>query len=150
LGVFAKEWVEPMAQVLGKLGSEKVWIMHGSDGLDEMTTTGSTLIAELKDGQVSTFEVTPEDAGLPFAKSEDLKGGDGPYNAKAIWEMLDGTKSAYRDIVLMNAAGALVVADKASDLKQGVEITAQAIDSGAAKSTLEKLIAITADEGTDA
>ncbi|MCW9032706.1 MAG: anthranilate phosphoribosyltransferase [Rhodospirillales bacterium] len=148
-GVFAKEWVEPMAQVLKKLGSEKVWIMHGSDGLDEMTTTGSTFIAELKDSAVTTFEVTPEDAGLPFAKPEELKGGDGATNAKAIWDMLDGQKSAYRDIVLMNAAGALIVADKASDLKQGVEIAAKAIDSGAAKATLEKMIALTLVEGSE-
>ena len=149
-GVFAKEWVEPMAQVLAKLGSEKVWIMHGSDGLDEMTTTGSTTIAELKDGAVTVFEVTPEDAGLPRARPEDLKGGDGPTNAKAIMDLLDGEKSAYRDVVLLNTAGALIVADRASDLKEGVAIAAEAIDSGKAKETLVKLIAITADEGSEA
>jgi len=146
-GVFAKEWVEPMAQVLGKLGSEKVWIMHGSDGLDEMTTTGATTIAELKNGEVTVFEVTPEEAGLPRAKAEDLKGGDGATNAKAIMDLLDGEKSAYRDIVLFNTAGALIVADKAADLKEGVAIAAEAVDSGKAKATLNKLIAITADEG---
>ena len=142
-GVFAKEWVKPLAQVLGNLGCEKAWVMHGSDGLDELTTTGKSYVAELKDGQVPSFEVSPEDAGLPLAKAEDLKGGDAATNAKAIFDLLDGKTGAYRDIVLYNAAAALVVADKASDLKNGVAQAAQAIDSGAAKQTLEKLCKIT-------
>jgi len=142
-GVFAKEWVEPVAQVLGNLGCEKAWIMHGSDGLDELTTTGKSYVAELKDGKVTSFEVSPEDAGLPLAKAEDLKGGDAATNAQAIFDLLDGKTGAYRDIVLYNAAAALVVADKANDLKDGVAQAAQAIDSGAAKRTLAKLCKIT-------
>jgi len=142
-GVFAKEWVEPLAHVLGNLGCEKAWIMHGSDGLDELTTTGKSYVAELKDGKVSSFEVSPEDAGLPIAKPEDLKGGDAATNAQAIFDLLDGKQSAYRDIVLYNAAAALVVADKASDLKGGVIQAAEAIDNGKAKDTLAKLCKIT-------
>ncbi len=142
-GSYAAQWVEPMAQVLKKLGSEKAWIVHGMDGMDELTTTGTSLVAELKDGEVSCFELSPEDAGLPIAKPEDLKGGDPQYNAAAIRDLLAGGKSAFRDIVLFNASGALIVADKASTLKEGVEMAEHSIDSGAAARILEKLIAIT-------
>ena len=142
-GVFAKEWVEPVAQTLGQLGSERAWIMHGSDGTDELTTTGSSFVAELKDGKVTSFEVNPEDAGLPIAATEELKGGDADYNADAIHIMLDGEASAYRDVVLYNAAAALNVADKVDNLKDGVAMAAKAVDSGKAKQTLEKLVEIT-------
>ena len=142
-GVFAKEWVEPVAQTLGQLGSERAWIMHGSDGTDELTTTGSSFVSELKDGKVTSFEVNPEDAGLPIASAEDLKGGDAGYNAGAIHVMLDGEASAYRDVVLYNAAAALNVADKVDNLKDGVAMAAKAVDSGKAKQTLEKLVEIT-------
>jgi len=142
-GVFAREWVEPLAHVLGNLGCEKAWIMHGSDGLDELTTTGKSYVAELKNGKVTSFDVSPEDAGLPIAKAEELKGGDAATNAQAIFDMLDGKKSAYRDIVLFNTAAALVVADKATDLKAGVAQAAQAIDSGKARATLDSLCKIT-------
>lgn len=146
LGVFAHNWVKPIAEVLGRLGTERAWVVHGSDGLDEITTTGATYVAELRDGKVSTFEVTPEEAGLARASMDDLKGGDAEVNATAIRDVLNGSRSAYRDIVLMNAGAALVVAGKAATLKAGVEDAAQAIDSGKARDTLEHLIRITNGE----
>jgi anthranilate phosphoribosyltransferase len=151
-GVFAKEWVEPIAQTLRQLGSERAWVMHGSDGTDELTTTGPSYVSELKDDKITSFEVNPADAGLPIAKIEDLKGGDPSYNAGAIHVMLDGEPSAYRDVVILNAAAALLVADKASSLKEGAEHAAEAIDAGKAKYTLEKLVEITNsdNEGADA
>ncbi len=142
LGVFAREWIEPLAHVLGKLGSERVWLVHGSDGLDEMTTTGPTHVAELRDGRVSTFDVSPEDAGLPLARAEDLKGGDAATNARAVEALVDGAPGPYRDIVLLNAAAALVVADKAQNLAAGVTMAAEAIDSGTARVVLDRLIAM--------
>jgi anthranilate phosphoribosyltransferase len=142
VGVFSKEWVEPMAEVLRQLGSDHVWVVHGSDGLDEMTTTGPTFVAELKDGEIKTFEVSPEDAGLPVARLEDLLGGDAETNALALSALLDGHESAYRDIVILNAAAALITAGVTDDLKQGAEMAAKSIDSGAARKVLEKLIEI--------
>ena len=141
VGVFAAEWVEPIAQVLGRLGSRHAWVVHGRDGLDELSTTGPTLVAELKGGAVTTFEVSPEDAGLARASIADLRGGDAAANAAALRDVLGGAKGAYRDIVLMNAGAALVVGGKAADLKDGVGLAAAAIDSGAARSALERLIA---------
>ncbi len=120
IGVFSAVWLEPMAEVLRNLGSERVWITHGSDGLDEITTTGPTKVVELKDGAIHAFEVTPEDAGLPRAAPEALRGGEPHENAKALAKVLDGNLSAYRDIALLNAAAALVVAGKAASLKEGV------------------------------
>jgi len=143
LGVFAPQWVEPIAHVLAKLGSEHVWVVHGHDGLDEMTTTGATDVAEVKDGQVRLFEVTPADAGLPPAKLSDLKGGDDKTNAEAIRQVLAGAKTPFRDIVLLNAAAALVVAGKATNLTDGVALAAHSIESGAAQAALDKLVAIT-------
>jgi len=151
LGVFSAAWVKPMAEALKGLGSESAWVVHGSDGLDELTVTGPSQVAQLKDGQVTTFEITPADAGLPTHSAEDLKGGEPEYNAAALRGLLDGTPgaegdkkfSAYRDIVLLNAAAALIVAGKATDLKDGAAQAAQAIDSGAARATLETFAAIT-------
>ncbi|MCW8969940.1 MAG: anthranilate phosphoribosyltransferase, partial [Rhodospirillales bacterium] len=142
-GVFSREWVEPLANVLGKLGSERAWVMHGSDGLDELTTTGISYVAEYFNGAVKTFELTPEDAGIARAKSEDLKGGGPEVNAKAIFDLVEGKPGAYRDIVLYNAAAALVIAEKAGDMKKGVELAAQAVDTGKTKATLAKLVEIT-------
>lgn len=142
IGVFAKRWVEPFAEVLRNLGSERAWVVHGSDGLDELTTTGPTFVAELKDGAIRTFEVTPEDAGLTRATLADLRGGDPAYNAAAITRLLDGEQSAYRDVVLLNSAAALIVANRATTLKEGAAMAAQAIDSGAAKAALARLIAV--------
>jgi len=143
LGVFAKDWIEPMALVLGALGTERAWVVHGSDGLDEITTTGPTHVADLKDGKVRLFEVTPEMAGLPRATPAELKGADAATNAAAITELLAGRPGPYRDIVLLNSAAALIVAGKAADLKAGVALAATAVDSGEAKATLAQLIAIT-------
>ena len=142
-GAFARQWIEPMAEVLGNLGCERAWVVHGSDGLDEMTTTGASYVAELEDGKVVTFEVAPEDAGLPRATPQDLKGGSPEDNAKALTTLLDGAPGPYRDVVLYNAAGALVVAGKAKSLTDGVALAADAIDAGRAMATLERLIAIT-------
>ena len=143
VGVFAKDWIEPMAQVLGNLGAEKAWVVHGADGLDEMTTTGATYVAALEGGKVTTFEVNPEDAGLARAKPEDLKGGEAEFNAQALSALLGGAPGSFRDVVVYTAAAALIVADKASDLKQGVDFAARAIDSGAAKAALGKMVEIT-------
>jgi anthranilate phosphoribosyltransferase len=142
IGVFQRQWTEPMAKVLGQLGSERAWVVHGSDGLDEITTTGASYVSELKDGKVSSFEVTPEDAGLARTDPANLKGGDPATNAAAITDMLNGQEGPYRDIVLLNAAAALVVAGKADDLKSGVVQAAEAIASGKARETLEHLIRI--------
>ena len=142
IGVFDAQWVVPMAEVLRQLGSEKVWVVHGLDGLDEMTTTNSTLVAELDKGAITQFEVKPEDAGLPAARAEDLVGGDPEHNAAALRALLDGETGAYRDIVLLNTAAALIVADKASSLEDGVAMAADAIDSGKAKDTLARLAAV--------
>ncbi|MGE5514035.1 MAG: anthranilate phosphoribosyltransferase [Bacteroidota bacterium] len=143
VGVFSWQWVEPIAHVLNKLGAEHVWVVHGHDGLDELTTTGSTDVAEVKDGQVTVFEVTPADAGLPPARLSDLKGGDAQTNAAAIRDVLAAKKGPFRDIVLLNAAAALIVGGKAANLTDGVAMAAHAIESGAAKAALDKLIAIT-------
>ena len=142
-GVFDKRWVEPMAEVLGNLGCEATWGVHGSDGLDELTTTGSSFVAELKDGKVTTFEVSPEDAGLQLASAVDIRGGDPDENADAIRAMVDGSEGPFRDIVLLNAAGSLIVAGKTDRLKDGVEIAAAAISKGKVRAALDKLIEIT-------
>ncbi len=142
-GAFAGEWIEPMARVLGNLGSERAWVVHGHDGLDELTTTGPSSVAELRHGEVRCFEVSPADAGLATALPADLAGGTPEDNAAAMRAMLRGAPGPFRDIVLYNAAAALIVADKADDLRQGVARAAAAIDQGAAWTTLEKLVAIT-------
>ncbi len=146
-GVFSLAWIEPMAEVLRNLGCEAAWVVHGADGLDELTTTGPSHVAELKDGAITTFEVSPEDAGLPIAKPADLKGGDAELNADALLAVVDGAPGPYRDVVIYNAAGALIVAGKAEDLKSGAALAAAAIDDGKAKASLEKMIAITNEDG---
>lgn len=143
IGVFAERWVEPLAEVLGRLGSERAWVVHGSDGLDELTTTGPSTVAELRDGRVHRFTVTPEQAGLPRADAEALKGGDAAANAQALRALLDGAPGAYRDIVVLNAAAALVVAGRAGDLAAAARLAEHSIDSGAAAASLDRLIAIT-------
>ncbi len=143
LGVFDKQWVEPLAQVLKKLGSERAWVVHGSDGMDELTTTGPSTVAELRKGDVTVFEVTPEDAGLERATPEDLAGGTPDENAAAMTALLDGETGAYRDIVLLNTAAALMVCNKADNLKEGAEMAALAIDDGGAKAVLGNLVTTT-------
>lgn len=142
IGVFAEQWLEPMARVLADLGTERAWIVHGSDGIDEITTTGPSDVAELNGGQVRRFKVSPEDASLRRATAADLKGGDAAANAAAIRAMLGGQQGPYRDIVLLNAAAALVVAGKADNLRDGAGHAAKAIDSGLAQKALERLVAI--------
>ncbi|MEP3047856.1 MAG: anthranilate phosphoribosyltransferase [Roseibium sp.] len=139
-GVFDRKWVEPVAKALKELGSEKAWIVHGSDGMDEITTTGPTFVSELDNGSIRSFEISPSDAGLSMAKAEDLKGGTPTYNAEALRDVLAGTKNAYRDIVLFNSAASLIVADKVDNLKDGVDMAANSIDSGATSDTLDKLV----------
>ncbi|HEY8595713.1 MAG TPA: anthranilate phosphoribosyltransferase [Devosiaceae bacterium] len=141
LGVFAREWVEPVAAALLANRATRAWVVHGSDGLDEITTTGPTFVASIEDGNLTSFEITPEDAGIPRARPEDLLGGDPEYNAQALRDVLARKPGAYRDIVLINAAGAFIVAGRAKTLKEGVELAARQIDSGAARATLEKLVA---------
>jgi anthranilate phosphoribosyltransferase len=142
-GVFDRRWIEPMAEVLGALGSRRAWVVHGSDGLDELTTTGPSFVAELKDGAVSTFEVSPQDAGLPSARPEDLKGGDAETNAAAMRAMVGGERGPFRDAVIFNAAAALVVAGNAPGLAEGAELAARSIDGGGARTALGRLVAIT-------
>ncbi|AHB48835.1 anthranilate phosphoribosyltransferase [Hyphomicrobium nitrativorans NL23] len=147
LGVFAPEWVQPIAAVLRALGSERAWVVHGHDGLDELSTTGPTTVAELKDGAITTFEVTPEDAGLPRATLADLKGGDGAHNAEALRSLLAGDPGPYRDIVVFNTAAALIVAGRAASLAEGAALAADAIQSGRAARALERLVAISNNAG---
>lgn len=142
LGVFSESWLEPLVKVLKTLGSERIWAVHGSDGLDEMTTTGPTAVVALEDGRIRSFTVTPEEVGLPVARIEDLRGGDPEHNARALRAVLAGEASAYRDITLLNAAGALVVAGRVANLREGIDAAARAIDSGAARATLDKLVAV--------
>jgi anthranilate phosphoribosyltransferase len=142
IGTFSRHWIVPMAQVLDNLGSESIWVVHGSDGLDEITTTGPTSVAELKDGKIRTFEVTPEDAGLKRTKSDALRGGDADHNAKALLDVLKGKPGAFREVTLLNAAAALIVAGLAKNLKEGAALAAKSIDSGEAEGRLDRLIAV--------
>ncbi|HEY0962258.1 MAG TPA: anthranilate phosphoribosyltransferase [Pseudomonadales bacterium] len=143
LGVYAAEWVRPLAEVLAKLGCERAWVVHGAGGLDELSTLGPNTVAVVHDGEVRETTITPEDAGLPRATLEQLKGGDSTYNAGRLNALLAGERDAYRDIVLLGAAAALQIADKVQDLREGVTMAAAAIDSGQARQTLDGLIRIT-------
>jgi anthranilate phosphoribosyltransferase len=143
IGTYAREWVEPMARVLGNLGAEHAWVVHGADGLDELTLTGPSYVTELKGGQIRSFEVSPEDAGLPRCALAELKGADAAFNANAMAMMLGGEPGPFRDFVLYNSAAALHIAGKAGDLREGVSLAAQAIDSGHARSLLARLVALT-------
>lgn len=146
IGVFAPEWIVPLAEVLRDLGHEKAWVIHGAGGLDEVSTLGPTQVAELKDGKVTTFEVTPADAGLPTATLDQLVGGDRDHNAEKLRGLLSGEPGPYRDIVVLGSAAALIVAGKAADLKEGAVLAAEAIDSGKARQVLEGLVRITNEE----
>jgi anthranilate phosphoribosyltransferase len=142
LGVFSEAWLEPLTQVLKELGSRKVWTVHGSDGLDEMTTTGPTLVVALEDGAIRRFTVTPGEVGLPTAKLEDLKGGDPGHNAAQLRAVLEGARIPYRDVALLNAAASLVIADAAANLRDGLDRATRALDTGASKATLERLVQV--------
>ena len=143
VGVFDRAWIEPIARVLGNLGAERAWVVHGADGMDELSTTGPSYVAALADGAVRQFEVTPGEAGLPTATLDGLKGGDAEVNAAAVRALLDGAAGPFRDIVLYNAGAALVVAGKAADLAAGADLAARSIDGGAARGKLADLVRIT-------
>lgn len=140
IGVFGKEWVEPIAHVLALLGTERAWVVHGSDGLDELTTTGISDVALVDGGKVSTFRISPRNAGLPDARPEDLTGGNAVENAAHIRAVLGGLRGPFRDVVLLNAAAALLVAGKAKTLREGVALASESIDSGKALAVLEALV----------
>jgi anthranilate phosphoribosyltransferase len=142
IGVFSRQWTEPLAQVLKNLGAEAVWVVHGSDGLDEITTSGPTSVCALENGAIRSFEISPEQVGLTKVKPEALRGGDAESNAKAIQDVLEGKKTALRDVALFNAAAALVVAGKAKELKSGLALAAQSVDSGEAEGRLDRLIVV--------
>jgi anthranilate phosphoribosyltransferase len=141
VGVFAPEWVGPVAEALKGFGAEHLWVVHG-DGYDEITATGETHVAELKDGVIRRFTVTPEEFGLARCGASDLKGGDATYNAKALHDMLAGARNAYRDTVLMNAGAGLVIAGVATDLADGIRRAAASIDSGEALAALNRLVQV--------
>ena len=143
LGVYAREWVRPVAEALARLGCESAWVVHGAGGLDELSTLGSNYVCAVKNDVVTELEVTPEQAGLPRATLADIKGGDAVYNAGRLQALLAGQRDAYRDIVLFGAAAALLVAGKVRDLPQGVGMAAAAIDGGKAKQVVDKLVRIT-------
>jgi anthranilate phosphoribosyltransferase len=139
VGVFAPEWVRPMAEVLGRLGAEHAWVVHG-DGLDELTTAGVTTVAAFEDGEVRTFEVVPEDFGLPRARLEDIRGGEPQHNADLMRNLLAGVGGPLRDVALLNSGAALLVAGRVTTVEAGLELAARSIDSGAAQRVLEELV----------
>ncbi|KQM34429.1 anthranilate phosphoribosyltransferase [Rhizobium sp. Leaf68] len=145
LGVFSPRWLQPIAEVLRDLGSESIWVVHG-DGMDEITTTGVTHVAALENGKIRTFDLTPKDFGVSSATIDDLKGGDGIFNAKALRGVLSGHKNAYRDVSLCNAAAAIVVAGKAETLSEGMKIASASLDEGKAAAALDKLVAVSNEE----
>ena len=143
-GAYRRDLMRPMAETLGTLGSEKAWLVHGSDGTDELSIAGISWVAALNpDGTVTEMEIHPEDAGLPVHPFEDIIGGNPEENARALGALLDGTASAYRDAVLLNSAAALVIADAVSNLKAGVEMARHSIDSGAARDKVTQVARIT-------
>ena len=142
VGVFSKQWVEPIAQVLKNLGSERAYVVHGSDGLDEITISGATTVSALENGAIRSFEIAPEDVGLSRCKPGALRGGDAEKNAEALKAVLQREDGPFRDCAVFNAAAALCVSGRAQDLKAGVAMAQKSIDSGAAKGCLDKLIAI--------
>lgn len=142
-GAFSKDLIRPMAETLLSLGSDAAWLVHGSDGTDELAISGISWVAALKDGKVSEFELHPEDAGLPLHPFEDILGGSPQENGIAFSNLLAGGKSAYRDAVLLNSSAALLVSGKVNTLREGVEIASESIDSGAAQAKLAALVTLT-------
>ncbi len=142
-GAYSRAVIRPMAETLRALGSDRAWLVHGGDGTDEISISGPTYVAELRDGKVSEFEITPEDAGLPTHSFDAIRGGAPAENAAALRDLLNGAPSAYRDAVLLNAAAALVVAERAADLPEGVDLARASIDSGAAREKVERLATLT-------
>jgi anthranilate phosphoribosyltransferase len=142
LGVYSQEWIEPLAQVLGNLGAEKAWVVHGTDGLDELTTTGPSYVTEWAHQRIRSFMISPEEAGLPLSNPDSLKGGTAEFNARAMRQIFEGQKCAYRDIVLLNASAGLIIANKINTLKEGVMLATQIIDSGQALAKLNRMISL--------
>jgi anthranilate phosphoribosyltransferase len=142
IGVFSPDWVEPLANVLGSLGAERAWVVHGAGGFDEISPSGETKVAALEAGKVTVFTVSPADAGLPPHPAESIKGGDAIHNAAALRAVLDGKRGAYRDTVLLNAGAALIVAGRAGSLAEGVRLAADILDSGKARDRLDVLVAV--------
>lgn len=142
VGIFSPQWLKPVAEVLGDLGTEAAWVVHGDGGVDEISISGPTQVAELKGGRVETFEISPGDIGLKTAPLETIKGGDAKQNAEALRAVLNGASGPYRDTVLLNAAAALMIAGKAKDLKEGARLAAASIDEGHARYRLKCLIAV--------
>lgn len=140
-GVYSPEWLLPGAEALRDLGLTSAWVVHGS-GLDEITTTGPTMVAALKDGEITTFELTPADFGVPVVPLEAIRGGDGVVNAAALRDVLAGARTAYRDVALCNAAASLVVAGKAENVREGMVLASRSLDTGAAAAALDKLIEV--------
>ena len=140
-GVYSPEWLVPGAEALRDLGLTSAWVVHGS-GLDEITTTGPSLVAALKDGEITTFELTPADFGVETVSLDAIRGGDGAVNAAALRDVLGGAKTPYRDVALCNAAASLIVAGKAKDVTEGMHLASQSLDGGGAARALETLIAI--------
>ncbi|WP_029913421.1 anthranilate phosphoribosyltransferase [Caulobacter sp. UNC358MFTsu5.1] len=145
VGVSAHRFVEPVAKALGALGAERAWSVHGA-GMDELTTTGETEVAEWRDGSLRLFTITPEAVGLPRAALADITGGEPAYNAAALTALLDGREGPYRDIVMLNAAAAFLVADKVETLREGVELAGAVLDDGRARAALAGLVAATNSE----
>src|SRR3984885_10165797 len=145
VGVFSRQWTEPLAQVLKNLGTESAWVVHGSDGLDEITTSGPTTVTSLEAGKVRPFQISPEDVGLAKVKPEALRGGDAPANASAVQDVLEGKKTPFRDVALFNAAAALLVAGKAKSLQAGLDLATHSVDSGEAEGRLDRLIVVSND-----
>ena len=146
VGVFSQSWVEPIAQVLKSLGSQSVWVVHGSDGLDEITNTGPTHVTALENGAIKSFTVSPADFGLKTGTADAIKGNDAAYNAAALRDVVEGKRNAYRDIAVMNAAAGLIVAHKTQSLKEAAQIAEAAIDDGRVRQVLEALIKASKDE----
>jgi anthranilate phosphoribosyltransferase len=141
-GVFAQEWLVPYAEALRALGCERAMVVHGKDGLDELTTTDITYVATLADGVITRSEIAPEDAGLDRARLEDLRGGAAADNAKALRDVFAGKRGAYRDIIVLNAAAALMVAERATDIMSGAGLAGKLLDSGAAREKMEQLVKV--------
>ena len=140
--MFSRHWIEPLAQVLKNLGSEAAWVVHGADGLDEITTAGPTYVAALDRGEVYTFTIRPEDVGLKQIKPDALRGGDAKENAQALLDVLKGRQGPYRDVAILNAAAGLIVAGRAKDLTHAAELATKSVDSGEAEGRLDRLIAV--------
>jgi anthranilate phosphoribosyltransferase len=141
-GAFSADLIRPMAETLHQLGAIKAWIVHGGDGTDELSIAAPSKVAALEHGAVRDFTITPDDAGLPWHPFEDISGGTPAQNAVALRALLDGAPGAYRDAVLLNAAAALVVADRVANLREGVDLARTALDSGAAKAKLAQVAAL--------